>query len=109
MTLRYRGPFRLALRKSGLEKRWFRKAALEKLDFGKVRFRKQSFRMGCFRKGNAMSIKDQDREYAESCSLEELEEIMWDGVATTYDGCRVEPDGYCPHGYHSPLLVLGYI
>lgn len=56
-----------------------------------------------------MSIKDQDREYAESCSLEELEEIMWDGVATVYDGCRVEPDGYCPHGYHSPLLVLGYI
>jgi hypothetical protein len=25
------------------------------------------------------------------------------------DGCRVEPAGTCPHGYHSWLLVLGLI
>lgn len=56
-----------------------------------------------------MTVQEQDREYAETCSLEELEEIMMDGIATVYDGCRVEPDGYCPHGHKSPLLVLGYI
>ena len=25
------------------------------------------------------------------------------------DGCRVEPDGICPHGHKSWLLELGYI
>jgi hypothetical protein len=25
------------------------------------------------------------------------------------DGCRVAPDGTCPHGYYSWLLVLGLI
>jgi hypothetical protein len=27
---------------------------------------------------------------------------------TTQDGCPVEPDGTCPHGYESPLLRLGF-
>tara|TARA_R100001244_G_C5149548_1_gene129416 strand:- start:175 stop:357 length:183 start_codon:yes stop_codon:yes gene_type:complete len=30
-------------------------------------------------------------------------------VVATYDGCRVEPDGTCEHGYESPLLRLGLI
>ena len=25
----------------------------------------------------------------------------------TADGCRVDPGGTCPHGYRSPLVVLG--
>ena len=25
------------------------------------------------------------------------------------DGCTVEPDGTCPHGHPSWLLVLGYV
>ena len=32
-----------------------------------------------------------------------------DSVAKATDGCRVEPDGICPHGKESWLLVLGYI
>ena len=32
-----------------------------------------------------------------------------DGVAKATDGCRVEPDGTCPHGHQSWLIVLGYI
>lgn len=34
---------------------------------------------------------------------------MFDGVAEATDGCRVEPDGYCPHGHPSWLLELGII
>ena len=36
---------------------------------------------------------------------------MYDGIAEAVDGCRVEPDGYCPHGYPSwfgcTLLYIG--
>lgn len=31
------------------------------------------------------------------------------GVVTTQDGCNVEPDGRCPHGYPSPMVRLGLI
>lgn len=30
-------------------------------------------------------------------------------VVSTEDGCEVEPDGQCPHGYKSPMLRLGLI
>ncbi len=42
-------------------------------------------------------------------SLEKLEHWLLDGVAKATDGCGVEPDGVCPHGHSSWLLVLGYI
>ena len=32
-----------------------------------------------------------------------------DGGCEATDGCWVEPDGVCPHGYPSWLLQLGYI
>jgi len=54
---------------------------------------------------------------------EELDELMADqlvgdesfdadgfgdgSVMATQDGCHVEPDGRCPHGYESPMLRLG--
>ena len=31
------------------------------------------------------------------------------GIARAMDGCHVEPDGNCPHGYPSWMLVLGVI
>lgn len=31
------------------------------------------------------------------------------GVVSAQDGCNVEPDGTCPHGFMSPLLRLGLI
>ena len=31
------------------------------------------------------------------------------GEAKATDGCTVEPDGSCPHGHKSWLLVLGLI
>ena len=40
-------------------------------------------------------------------SEEELEGMLWEGVAAATDGCAVEPDGICPHGHVSWLLKLG--
>lgn len=40
---------------------------------------------------------------------ETLEAWMWDGCCETTDGCFAEPDGRCPHGHPSWLLVLGMI
>jgi hypothetical protein len=42
-------------------------------------------------------------------SIKTMEKWMYDGVAKATDGCRVEPDGCCPHGCQSWLLELGYI
>jgi hypothetical protein len=38
-----------------------------------------------------------------------MEKWINEGVARATDGCRVEPDGVCPHGKKSWLLELGYI
>ena len=42
-------------------------------------------------------------------TLEELMEMENDGYCEATDGCIVEPDGTCEHGYPSWLLYLGYI
>lgn len=44
-------------------------------------------------------------------TMEDLEEIMDTGISPTEcpEGCVVEPDGTCPHGYESILLMLGLI
>lgn len=54
-------------------------------------------------------------EYLEEI-LEALdEEDSWvirminDSVQEAADGCRVEPDGMCPHGYVSPARLLGVV
>ena len=35
--------------------------------------------------------------------------MLMDSVQEAADGCRVEPDGTCPHGYRSPAILLGII
>jgi hypothetical protein len=42
-------------------------------------------------------------------SIKTMENWMENGVAKATDGCRVEPDGHCPHGKPSWLLELGLI
>jgi len=42
-------------------------------------------------------------------NLKTMESWILDGVAEATDGCRVEPDGTCPHGCKSWLLVKGLI
>ena len=38
---------------------------------------------------------------------DQIEEWVLDSVCDATDGCQVEPDGICPHGYKSWLLILG--
>lgn len=40
-------------------------------------------------------------------SIKTLEKWSWEGVARATDGCRVEPDGKCPHGHVSWFIYLG--
>lgn len=54
------------------------------------------------------------KEYTEEEILQHAEEYLeygdlLDSVLETVDGCSVEPDGHCSHGYASPLIVLGLI
>ena len=42
-------------------------------------------------------------------SIATMRRWMNDGVAKATDGCRVEPDGICPHGCKSWILKLGLI
>jgi hypothetical protein len=48
--------------------------------------------------------------------LDQIERWLFDFIGSrsdliikATDGCVVEPDGICPHGYPSWLLYLGYI
>ncbi len=54
-------------------------------------------------------MRAQERDHAESLSDDDLTDMLWEGDVFTVDGCWVEPDGQCPHGYRSPLRVLGLI
>ena len=40
---------------------------------------------------------------------DELWGYVFDGVCVATDGCTIEPDGVCQHGYPSWLLYLGLI
>ena len=42
-------------------------------------------------------------------SIKTLEKWEYDGGCRSIDGCWVEPDGICPHGYKSWFIELGYI
>lgn len=42
-------------------------------------------------------------------TMRQLEHWVYDSVCKTPDGCRTEPDGGCPHGFKSWLIILGYI
>jgi hypothetical protein len=42
-------------------------------------------------------------------SLRTLAKWDWDGYSRTPDGCKVEPDGYCVHGFPSWLLICGLV
>lgn len=42
-------------------------------------------------------------------SIKTMAKWIDEGIARATDGCKVEPDGVCPHGCKSWLLVLGLI
>lgn len=62
--------------------------------------------------GDVLALREKRREENEYAA-EWLETSDWDtlndDVVETADGCSVEPDGACEHGYSSPLVVLGII
>ena len=42
-------------------------------------------------------------------AMSTLENWERQGFSRTLDGCKVEPDGSCQHGFNSWLIELGYI
>ena len=50
-----------------------------------------------------------DPSQAEEPDIETLMAWEFNGICEAVDGCTVEPDGTCPHGCPSWLLVLGLI
>jgi hypothetical protein len=50
-----------------------------------------------------------EEKHVRSLSDEDMATMMRDSVLEAADGCSVEPDGKCPHGFRSPLLVRGVI
>jgi hypothetical protein len=42
-------------------------------------------------------------------SIKTMEKWMMNGIAKATDGCKVEPDGICPHNCNSWLIELGMI
>lgn len=62
--------------------------------------------------GAALEAKEKrrkEKQYVESLTQDQIEEMMFDGAVECADGCSVEPDGKCPHGYSSPLILLGLL
>jgi len=54
--------------------------------------------------------RKEEEEYASSLDHETLEAMVTDFEdVVAIDGCVVEPDGTCQHGYESPLMILGII
>ena len=70
---------------------------------------------GLRRLKKGVSIEDYKTKYPSAIETEVpdidiLEEYASDSFCCeTPDGCVVEADGTCEHGYHSWLLILGYI
>lgn len=42
-------------------------------------------------------------------TLATMEKWMDRGIAKATDGCKVEPDGVCPHGHQSWMMRMGMI
>ena len=54
-------------------------------------------------------IKKYPEPTVDEPSIEELNDMAWDGVVEATDGCMVEPDGVCEHGYPSWFLYIGIV
>jgi len=61
---------------------------------------------GYFEKHPGAKVLDFEPEYPD---MEQLSEWVSDSVCEAVDGCTVEPDGTCEHGFPSWLLQLGMI
>lgn len=48
-------------------------------------------------------------DHAASVTMDMLWDAMDEGGIETADGCWVEADGRCPHGFPSPMRAMGMI
>jgi hypothetical protein len=56
-----------------------------------------------------LPLSEKEQRHAQKLTLRQIRGMMMDGTCKAADGCIVETDGKCEHGYRSPLLVLGVI
>jgi len=56
-----------------------------------------------------LKAKGHDVRVVNYPSMKSLQKWSMDSICPTPDGCRVEPDGTCQHGYPSWLLLIGII
>lgn len=66
----------------------------------------------CFSCGHAQGtypMSSKQKKTNKQPSLKTMERWVSNGIAKATDGCKVEPDGICPHGFNSWLIELGYI
>ena len=68
-----------------------------------VRTLKQGVTLAMYRERYPSAIK------VRKPSVKTMEKWDNDGFCRTLDGCKVEPDGRCSHGFNSWLIELGYI
>lgn len=61
------------------------------------------------------TLDNEDREWASEFIQELLDDDDWDTLLDSVvptncpHGCEVEPDGRCPHGHASPMVILRLI
>lgn len=56
-----------------------------------------------------MTVKAWPEPTVEEPSMEEAQDWMDDGGCEATDGCWIEPDGICEHGYPSWFVYWGII
>ena len=62
--------------------------------------------MKCEKCGRDPEAGERHKATTKAPTLPTMERWMDTGVARATDGCKVEPDGKCPHGHSSWLLIL---
>lgn len=61
-----------------------------------------------------ITLEDYRKRYPDAIKIKkptisQLEQWRYNDECEATDGCRIEPDGYCKHGYPSWLLALWLI
>lgn len=54
-------------------------------------------------------VGPEEMSWAQGFTDVQFEMMVLHGGTKTFDGCFVEPDGFCHHGHWSPLVLLGLI
>lgn len=69
----------------------------------------EAMRCGCYGRKHEGESVGRGEEMKQPSHESLVRMSKWDGVCKATDGCLVDHDGHCEHGYMSWLLKLGYI